>query len=364
MGGQDGYYVLHYSALDVAGNQEVEHRLTFALDTHGPAVLNAVTTPVPQGVNVTVSISDPLPDEVQSATLFYRNGQSAFSSAQLRNLAGSNFWSGILPGAQRGVQVCYYISATDQLGNTATNGTEVTPICFSSENHAPSLAVSSPQDQSQVQGSFEVRWSTSDIDNDPVSVAISYRLKSAVELIPVSISPEEQGARSKIVNASELVTGDYLLRVEASDNQPFNNRTRVDLSFTVGNGTLLSRPTFPTDVAPGQAIKVTVQVGKPVDSIEARLLKDGQVAARQAMEQDPPGTRTYTATFHVSDPGNYEVEVRGTFSDGTPFVVRGASPIRVQGGGLNIGSPETLGILVVGIAVIALAAAGLRRRGL
>jgi hypothetical protein len=360
----DGVYTLHAQAVDNAGNAQTDQPVLLSLDSQGPVVQSVLTTPVPQGLNITASISD-VANDVRSATLNFRTGQGAYEARPLLRIEGTQFWYAVLSGARRGVQVCYFLEATDFLNNTASNGTAVSPNCLTSENHQPLLTVTSPRDGEAVQGAFTVRWQVSDLDGDPVTVSLSYRRASDVQLVVVPVSLEEQGQRSKTVNVTGLVEGDYLLKVDASDNQPFNNRTTRSLNFTVGaSGAALNRPVFEKGVvAPGEDIKVRVELGKPVDTIVARLLKDDVEVQRKAMDNDPEGSRFYTATFRVTEPGLYQVEVQGTFDDGTPFTLRSATPVRVQGAGLPFGG-DTLVIVAVGAAVVALAAAGLRRRGM
>lgn len=359
---QDGFYTLRFRAVDAAGNEEPERSLVIALDTQGPGIQNPLATPTSSGWNVTATITD-IASDVRTARVFVRAGATAYEERPMARIPDTQFWFASLPGARRGAQVCYYLEAVDFLDNVATNGTAASPVCFASENHPPQLTVLSPREGESVGASMTVRWSVTDIDNDPVTVAVHYRRSGEVQFLAVPLSTEEQGQRSKIVDTGDLVAGTYQLRVTASDNQAFNNRTERLLNVTIGGGASdLTRPQLDkTSVAPGEVFQVKVEIARPAVNVEARLLRGGDVVGRAAMDQDPPGSRFYVAEFRISDPGVYEVEVSGEYEDtGTPFVIKGASTLTVRGGFAALDA-AVIGLL--GAVVVALGLLGLRRRG-
>jgi hypothetical protein len=295
--------------------------------------------------------------------MHFRTGISAFTDAPMTQLQETQFWSGQLPAVRRGANVCYFIESQDTLGNTAFNGSEAAPVCFTAENHPPQLRVLSPADGEAVGSSMTVRWEVSDVDNDQASVSIAYRRASEAQLIAVPLAADEaRGSGSKIIDTSALVPDSYVLRVDASDGQPFNNRTSVSLNFTIGGAGGVGKPIFDkTTMNVGDTVKVRVELAKPASDVEAVLLKDNREVQKQTMEQNPPGSRFWEATFRINEPGVYTVEVRGTYEDGTPFSITGATPITVNGG-----FPPVLDLLLIvslAAAVAVFAVAGLRRMG-
>jgi hypothetical protein len=359
---QDGYYTLRFRAVDNAGNLETERSLVFALDSAGPSIENPLVTPTSTGWNLTATITD-VESSVRSARAFVRAGATAYEERPLTRIADTTFWSGTLPGARRGAQVCYYLEAADHLDNVGNLGSASSPLCFQSENHPPSLNVLSPRDGEGVGASMTVRWQVSDLDGDPVTVSLAYRRSQDVTLTPVALTTEEQGSRTKVIDTSALVAGSYILQVTAADNQAFNNRTVRTINITVGGegGSDLGRPTLAKGTfAIGEPVRVEVEIGRPARNVEARLLRDGNLVQSQPMEQVPAGGRFYVATFTVTEPGLYTVEVIGEYADGVPFRISAASPIRVEGG-FPLVDVAVMGVLAA--AVVALGLTGLKRRG-
>lgn len=360
--GGDGFYTLRFRAVDRAGNEEPERRVLFALDSLGPAISNILVTPTAAGWNLTATVRDPA-SEVRTARAFVRAGATAFDESPLTRVAGTEFWTANLPGARRGQQVCYYLEATDNLDNVASSGTAASPVCFASENHPPSLTVLSPREGESIAAALTVRWQVSDLDTDPITVSVALRREGESQFLPVALTTEEQGQRTKTIDAATLTNGKYAVRVEAADNQPFNNRTSRIVNVTVGGegSPDLTRPVFKTVVGIGEPFTVTVEIARAATNVEAVLLRDGREVAREPMDQDPPGSRTYVATFRVSEPGVYTVEVHGEYLDnGQAFTIRGASTLTVRGAD-NLLELAVLGFL--GAAVVVMAALGLRRRG-
>lgn len=359
---QDGFYTVRFRAVDNAGNEEPERRLVFALDTQGPQVQNVLATATSTGWNVTATISDA--SDVRAVRLFTRAGASEFQERPMTRIPDTSFWSGTIAGAARGVQVCYYIEGVDFLDNLASNGTAASPICLPQENHPPQLTVQSPRSGDIVGASLTVRWEVRDIDGDPVRVSIAHRRQGDVQFTGVPLTTEEQGSRTKVIDTAGLPAGSYVLRVDATDNQPLNNRTSVSLNISLGGeeaATGVPRIDKAT-IAPGEVVRVTVDLPRLAEQVQARLLRGDQVIQQQDMEQDPPGSRTYVAEFRIAEPGLYQVEVVGEYEDGTPFAIKAARTITVTGGFLGLGVDAWV-MVVLAAAVVALAVAGLRRRG-
>jgi hypothetical protein len=284
----------------------------------------------------------------------------------MQRVAGTSIWNASIPGARRGVDVCYYLLAFDFLDNSNSSGSEASPICFTSENHPPQLTILSPQEGDSVGNQTTVRWQVSDLDGDPVTVSLSYRRVGDVDLIPVPLTTEEQGLRTKVLDTSGFPAGQYQLRLDATDDQAVHNRTTAVVNITVGAGGGSTEPgavgVDRTLVNPGEAVTVRIEIPRPASDVEARLLKDGNVVEREPMDQVPAGSRFWEATLHPKDPGVYQVEVAGTYDDGTPFTIKGASSITVGGGLGAAADVAVIGALAAGVVVLGVA--GLRRRGL
>ncbi|HEV8359650.1 MAG TPA: hypothetical protein VGR28_04255 [Candidatus Thermoplasmatota archaeon] len=360
-GRPDGSYTVRFQSLDNAGNAEPERSMALILDTQGPQVQNVVRSQTPGGANVSAIITD-LYADVANATLFFRTDVAGYQPVAMQRLGETRGWFAELGSTRRGTRVCYYIEASDFLGNTGSNGSSIAPECFTAENHPPRLQVLEPSDGESVGSTMTVRWDTGDLDGDPVSVALSLRRSGDVQLRAVPLSNEEQGRRVKSFSTTDLVPGPYQVRLDAVDNQPFNNRTTRVLNVTLGGNASSGTPIFDSaTIDVGQQVRVRVTIAKAVADIQAQLLRDGRIVDRAPMDQNPPGSTTYEATFIVREPGVYRVVVVGTYADGQPFEIQGASTLTVRGGGIGLDALVIVGLAAV---VVVLAGAGLRRRGL
>jgi hypothetical protein len=361
-GRNDGVYRLRWHATDLAGNEEGDHTVDLVLDTAGPQVALATRVQTSAGANISATITD-LSSDVSGATVFYRTDVTGYTELPMSRLNETRSWFGEVPGARRGVRLCYYIEATDRLGNVGGNATAASPECFTAENHPPQLTVLEPGEGEAAGASMDVRWQTGDIDNDPVTVALSLRRAGDVQLRSITLTSEDQGRRSRTVDTTDLVPGTYQLRVDAFDNQPFANRTTRTVNVTIGGpGGNAREPSFDRAViAAGDTVTVRVEIPDPVADIEARLVKDGRTVDRKEMDQNPAGSRFYEATFRVAEPGTYKVVIVGQYEDGTPFEIQGAATLTVRGG-LGIAADAVV-IGVLAAVVVAMAALGLRRRG-
>ena len=235
-------------AEDAAGNED-RTNITVTVDTTGPSLGEPSVEASGSSLVVTVDASDD--NGVEGVRLFFRGPDATTFRDQAMSTNAQGAWEARIdnPGSSGGLE--YYIQASDQVGNDASEGSRNTPLVFNLDsvdlsNAPPSIEITAPADGSTVSGNVDVTFTADDEDGDPVTVdavtleGASTGLDVGPDLVGTELdTPAEQ---SFSMDSTRLADGTATLTVTVSDGEAtreasvsleVDNETETDCAETV-----------------------------------------------------------------------------------------------------------------------------------
>ncbi len=147
----NGIHTITATARDSSGNTATSLASTIVVDNDLDApeisdILLFPTTPE-KGVPTVVSVSVTDRSEITSVTLMYRMDGGQWQSIPMESLG--DLYTAELPAIADGQTMEYYITATDEFGQTSTKGSESNPFVYSFDATVPPEGIDSVMSQAQ-----------------------------------------------------------------------------------------------------------------------------------------------------------------------------------------------------------------------
>lgn len=302
-------YLVEYWAEDEVGNVESPiQRVPVTVDVQAPTIDIYGSLPSGQFVNITIQDHQA---GVRDVVAWYSLNGSPSQPISLEPTGDT--WRGVLPEGRKGERMTYYLQAWDNVNNTAKFGNETEPYsAYTVGNHLPELRITSPTAGARVSKMLDLRWSAEDEDGEDLTFVVYLKAPGRSNFVELS-RIAATGSRSYQLDTTRYADGEYTLAVTASDGS-FVARAETAVVF-LNSARPVGNVTAPGSVTPGEGVLITAEVTKAGASVEARLIRDGELVDAFTMNDDGrdgdvvPGDGIYSVEVALDRSGDYSIEI-------------------------------------------------------
>ncbi|MHA1247630.1 MAG: Ig-like domain-containing protein [Candidatus Thorarchaeota archaeon] len=223
----NGAYVLTAKAFDRAGNTGTHSILvTVDNDVDAPVISEPLLDPTPPRAGTPVRVIVYIHDasSVERAVLHYSVAGGSWNEVDMSSTGDT--YAAEIPAVEYGVEVSYYVTATDSVGHSFSKGTQSSPYAYSPvDPTAPQLVVQGPAAGSTLRDNVAFTLVGSDAESgiDSLAIYVDGNLVGTVQ--------DNEGTFT--IDTTTLTNGVHTFTFVATNNA--GDTTSVGIEYTVSN---------------------------------------------------------------------------------------------------------------------------------